>query len=168
MNEINFSIIVATYNPNYTKLFQTLNSIIVQKKCSFEIIIADDGSKDFDISLIKEWFKEKKFDNYNIIAEHKNLGTVKNFYNGLKKANGEYIKFISPGDMLYDNDVLYKSYVFLKKNNYNIIFGKTVYYRFIDNKELLFINSSNPVDLKPYLTKNIKKSKNHISFIEIL
>ena len=39
VNDLEFSIIVVTYNQSYNKLFQTLISILSQENTNFEIII---------------------------------------------------------------------------------------------------------------------------------
>ena len=41
------SVCVLTYHPDYERLFITLTSVIRQKGCTCEIIIADDGTLDF-------------------------------------------------------------------------------------------------------------------------
>ena len=52
MPSVDISICVLTYQPNYEKLFMTLTSIICQQGCSYEIIIADDGTPDFRQDVI--------------------------------------------------------------------------------------------------------------------
>lgn len=159
LNNLEFSIIVITYNPNYDKLFQTLNSIMNQEKTNFEIIIADDGTKEFDSNLIKEWIKSKNFNKYRIMHSEENVGTVRNIQKALLFANGKYIKLISPGDFLYDNNVLNNTYIYMKENNYDIIFGNAVYYNIDNEGKIKFVNKSNPMDKSPYLKKNAKKIK---------
>lgn len=158
-NDIDFSIIVATYNPNYNKLFQTLISILNQKNSRFEIIVTDDGSLEFDSDLIIDWMKNKKFNKYKIIHNEKNVGTVRNVYNALKCANGRYIKLISPGDYLYNDSVLYNSLLFIEKKKSSIIFGKAVYYNVEKNGSVNFLNKTNPLDIMPYIKNNFKKIK---------
>lgn len=158
-NDIEFSIIVATYNQSYNKLFQTLISILNQENTNFEIIIADDGTKEFNSNLIIEWMKNKKFNKYKIIHNEENVGTVKNIYKALVHANGKYIKLISPGDFLYDNNVLHDTFLYMEENNFDIIFGKAVYYNVEKNGKVNYINRRNPLNIKPYLKKNMKKIK---------
>lgn len=91
-----FSVVIATFNPDYNKLFYTINSIIRQHNCEYEIIISDDGSLDFDIDIINKYFEKVGFKKYLILANKKNEGTVKNFIKGIEKATGKYIKLLSP------------------------------------------------------------------------
>ena len=159
MDNIDISVIVCTYNPSFEKLVQTLKSILVQEKCKFEIIIADDGSKNFDEQKIHNWMKQNEFLNYAIVKNEINGGTVKNVYSGLVKAKGKYVKLISPGDFLYDKDTLKNVYDYIESNNYNVVFGRTVYYKRTDDNKIELINKSNPLNLKAYINKNNKAIK---------
>ena len=76
--DIDVSVCVLTYHPNPIKLFATLESIVCQQGCSFEIIITDDGTPDFDRSVIESYFAQKDFHRYTIVANPYNQGTVKN------------------------------------------------------------------------------------------
>ena len=155
---MDFSIIVTTFNPNYIKLFRTLKSILFQENVTFEIIITDDGSKNFNKKKIDSWFKEKKFTDYKILHSKENEGTTCNVWRGLKNAKGKFTKLISPGDYLYDENVLVNAKKYMQENNYDIIFGKAVYYSIVNN-EIVIQNMHNPLNLKPYINYNIKKIK---------
>ena len=73
-----FSVVVCTYNSDIDKLFLTLKSILRQKNITYEIIITDDGSSFLEMSRIIEWFQKNNFNDYVIVANPVNLGTVKN------------------------------------------------------------------------------------------
>ena len=60
MTAVDVSICVLTYRPDYEKLFMTLTSIIRQQGCSYEIIIADDGTLDFRQDLIVQCWPRKE------------------------------------------------------------------------------------------------------------
>ena len=53
------SVCVLTYHPDYDRLFITLTSVIRQKGCTCEIIIADDGTPDFRQKEIEAWMAER-------------------------------------------------------------------------------------------------------------
>ncbi len=130
-NNISVSVIVATYNFNVKKTIATLNSVILQKNVSIEIIIADDGSKNTeDFDIIEAHIKKNNFEAYKIIKNKENQGTVKNLFSGLKQAVGKYVYFISPGDYLFDDCVLHDFYEFCEKNNSKLVFGDAVCYNF--------------------------------------
>ena len=98
------SVIVVMYNPIPEKLWLTLNSIINQEKVDLEIVIADDGSKNNLFDAIEEYMKKNDFSNYKFVYHKQNQGTVLNCYDGVNQASGDYIKLISPGDLLISKD----------------------------------------------------------------
>lgn len=108
-----------------------------------------------------DWMKEHKFNKYKIVYNEINSGTVKNIHNALTHANGKYIKLISPGDFLYDENTLNDVLLYIENNNLPIIFGKAVYYSLEEDGKVKFFNKSNPLNIKPYLKRDneaIKKS----------
>ena len=127
--DIDVSVCVLTYHPNPIKLFATLESIVCQQDCSFEIIITDDGTPDFDRSAIESYFAQKNFHRYTIVANPYNQGTVKNTASAFPVMRGRYIKVISPGDFLYNEDALVRMLRFVEENNYRVAFGLTYYYQ---------------------------------------
>lgn len=150
-----YSVVVLTYNPNKTELFQTLYSIIIQKNISFEIIIADDGSKDNLFEEIDSWFQQNNVTDYKLIDNEMNQGTVKNFIKAYELAEGELIKAISPGDYLYSENTLFEFKKHITKED-KIIFGVPIYYTKKDtNSEVQ--NISCPIDLSVYKKNNYKK-----------
>lgn len=159
------SVIVLCYNPILEKLINTLQSIVIQKHVSFEIVIADDGSSDVTyINKICEWFENKSFKDYKIIKNSQNQGTVKNLLSGVEQAEAQYIKGISPGDFLYDEKVLHKIVSFVKKEKYDVCFGLAGYYSY-SNGEVTLHARQNPNDLSVY-RKDCKKKliRNYIYF----
>lgn len=133
MRNCNISVVVCTYNSPLKKLRSTLLSILEQVGVDFEIIIADDGSKDPLCIEIENFFNTHAFISYQIINRKINVGTVINFYDGICLAKGEYVFGISPGDMLYDQNTLKRLYDFAISKNLDICFGDVVYYSMRDN-----------------------------------
>lgn len=164
--EYDISVIVLTYNPDYKKLFNTLKSIINQKECNMEVIVSDDGSSTFDKQLIVNWMQKNNFNNYTILDNKINMGTVKNVYNSVKIAKGKYVKLISPGDYLYCNNVLKKILDYMKENEYDICFGKAVYYFINDKNEISILNKTNPIDLRPYINNDYRKIKKNYLYYQ--
>ena len=106
MRNIDVSVIVACYNPDIVKLKKTINSILNQVGVSYEIIIADDGSEFEYKSEIEKWFKENQVKNYKLSFLPENQGTIKNIYFALSYCSGEYVKTISPGDLLISEHII--------------------------------------------------------------
>lgn len=163
---VDISVVVVSYNPDYYKLFRTLYSIINQKDINFEIIVADDGSKDFQKGRIEKWFGKIEFTDYKIICNKENKGTVCNALSGSKVAQGRYIKQLSPGDFLYDDTVLNRLVSHLLNNDISLCFGKVISYKLdLSSENIELVNFCAPKDLKPYKRHNKKGiQKNYLIY----
>ena len=146
---VEISVICLTYNSDINKLLTTLNFVIQQKNCKFEVIIADDGSVDNKFEEVKSFLAAMDFQNYRLIPNVENKGIIKNFLSAIKLANGKYIKYISPGDYLYDEYTLEFICEFMNKYNAPIAFGKAVYYSDVSG-ELTIFKKMSPVVTKIY------------------
>lgn len=150
---VDVSVVVVTYNSSIDKLINTLESIIRQENIKFEIIIADDGSKEFEKTIIEKWFKEHNFTDYKLILNKQNQGTLKNAYSGWSIAKGKYIKQLSPGDYLYSRNTLKNAIVYMEENNLSLGFGLAASYE-ISNNCINIVNKPHPKDLSPYYAKD--------------
>lgn len=155
------SVLVVQYNPSFEKIKRTLNSIICQENCTFEIIIADDGSKNTYFEQTEQYLLEKNVKQYQFIKNNVNQGTVKNILSGLKVAKGKYVRVIAPGDMLYNNRTLCDIVAFMEKNNAKEIFGKMVSFQ-EKNDDVLFLNQNIPRNVIPYKENNEKLIKKYL------
>lgn len=155
-NYCDISIVVCSYNSTIEAMLFTLDSIIKQRQISFEIVIADDGSKDNLSGEIKKYFEKIKFNNWTMICNVKNQGTVCNLYTGLEKSRGKYVKVISPGDALYSSSVLREWIDYNESNNYTWSFSDAIYYtgNICDKKYVKC--QAHPNNVKPYLRKKAK------------
>lgn len=127
-SEVNVSIIIATYNPDFDKLLTSIKAAINQKKISFEIIITDDGSKEDHFQTVKKFFDNIGFKNYQLIKNKTNVGTVKNILNAVLVAKGEYVFLNSPGDYIFDENAMADFYYFAKEKKADICFGDYITY----------------------------------------
>lgn len=143
------SVIVATYFPEKEKLMATLRSIILQKDCSFEIIIADDGSDNFYEHDICDYLDSVGVCDYQILAHAENQATVKNLLDGARNAKGKYIKTISPGDLLYDAYTLHNACAFMEKYGAKVAFGEMVFYT-NEGNQLNIVHGKLPCDSRLY------------------
>ena len=105
----------------------------MQKNIDIELIVVDDGSDENYFTEIEELLAEFKFDRYVLLSSNKNKGTVYNCYRALINARGEYIKGLSPGDYLYDENTLANLYDYAKSHSIDICFGNAIYYSDDDN-----------------------------------
>ena len=151
-------VILATYNSNWDKIKATLLSVISQKNVDMSLILADDGSSVKHTDLIIELFDKYKFNNYEFNDLSLNEGTVKNYYNASKSIDCDFIKLISPGDLLFDNYTLYNTMNYMTEKNADAVFGNAVYYS-KTNQTISFLKcKANPAF--PYLFNNENEYKN--------
>lgn len=127
-SDVQVSVIVLSYNPSLLKVMRTLNSIINQKSVNFELIVSDDGSETDFSKEINDYFSQ--YDGIDCIFNKntKNVGTVQNIISAVLTARGKYIYLISPGDMLYDDNVLKDFYQFAEEESAKICFGQYLAY----------------------------------------
>ena len=161
---VEISVIVLCYNPNLDKLKKTLKSILQQKEIAYEIIISDDGSKQKNYGLISSYFEDAGFDDFTILENKENQGTVKNAMEALKCAKGKYIKLISPGDYLYNDTCLSRLCMYMESKKSKICYGKAVYYKYNESNLDIYPMRA-PINQKIYKKNNIKKiQRNYLFF----
>ena len=110
------SIIILTYK-NGSLLHETIESIFEQDYPAIELIVCDDATPGFDTGELERFIAEKKKGNIVssiIIANETNAGTVRNLNNGIRRANGAYIKAIAGDDQLAAPDVCSRQIAYLK------------------------------------------------------
>jgi len=136
------SVVIATYN-GAKFIRQQMDSIIEQTYPNIEIIIVDDNSTDETILILETYTKQ--YPNISIYKSESNLGYVKNFERGFKRAKGN---FIAPSDQ---DDIWHK-------DKLRILFEN------IDNYEIVYCNSA-LMDENGNLTgKNLSDIKRLMSF----
>lgn len=93
---VKISVVLATYNgKKYVE--KQLDSIRKQSRKPDEVIIVDDYSIDGTVDYIQHYIEKFELSNWKAFYNEENLGYKKNFYEGLKKATGEYV-FLSDQD----------------------------------------------------------------------
>lgn len=95
------SVIVVCYNQENT-IARTLDSIIEQKGCSpFEILVSDDCSQDNTIAIASKY--EKLYPGIvKVHSNRENLGVQANYFNAMRRAEGEYIADCAGDDFWCD------------------------------------------------------------------
>ena len=159
-----FSVIISTYNTPIEKIKLSIKSVMEQEFESLELIISDDASERFNYDEIKNYIQEYKFYDYTIIKHEKNIGTVRNFTNAIKRASGKYIKGLGGGDLLYDKNTIKDMYQFLEKNSYELCFGRARNFCLRNGEIRLLREFKSPKHKKLYNSKY----KNILSDINIL
>lgn len=157
MKKYDVSVLVCTYNPDKTKLLETLFSIINQKGISFQVVVSDDGSKNDFHEEMEKFMKDFCFVDYIFTKLSSNQGTVKNVINGLNYCEGEYVKALSPGDGFLYMDSLKKWHGELQLNGNDWSFGKVINYHMEGNKIIPSHEEAWPLNTDIYNSKNEKK-----------
>lgn len=99
---------ILTYNA-FDHIYVNLDSVLRQTYCNIEIIIADDGSKEFPKQEIEDYILQNKGDNINnvvILENKKNIGTVRNLNNAIRHSNGDVYIPLSQDDNFFSDDVV--------------------------------------------------------------
>lgn len=148
---MDLSIIVATYNPSKSKLFDTLYSLVNQRGLEYEIIICDDCSANACVEWCEEFFDDVCFDKYLIYKHDVNVGTCQNIFDGVERAKGKYVKLISPGDFLIGTDNLKDWYNFTVSSESKITFSRIANYYYEDEKKILAHPKTQPANEVCYL-----------------
>jgi glycosyltransferase involved in cell wall biosynthesis len=92
------SVIIPVYNSEKF-LKESIESVIHQTYSDIEIIAINDGSTDGSLEILKQY--EDKI----IIIDQKNMGLAEAVNAGIKKMSGNWLKWLSPDDVLYSNAV---------------------------------------------------------------
>lgn len=106
------SIVIVAFNSG-DYLFEAIDSVIKQDYPKMELIISDDGTKNFDEGRIRTYIDDRRKDNlikYKILHREKNVGTVRNINKALHIVQGEYIKILG-GDDAYPSPDLFSNQV---------------------------------------------------------
>ncbi len=153
MKEI--TVLLLTYNGERNAILSTVNSVIKQKNVNVKLIIADDGSEDFCKDEIVSFLEKESFSSYTIIDNKINRGTVLNVYNSLEYVQTDFVKLISQGDLLYDENSLCNMMRFMEKKKCDVAYGKMVGYL---PSDLSLVEQYSPRDNTPYEKNDIRRS----------
>jgi len=159
ITEFEVSVVVLTYKADFRKLEKTLESIINQKNIVLEIVISDDGSNDSIENFVNGYFERKKFNNFKLVINKNNRGTVYNYLSGLEVASGDYVKLISPGDNLNGTEVLREWIDFMYKSDFEWSFSDAIYYHY-DNDIMIPVQSNAyPNNIQLYMKGNVENCR---------
>lgn len=103
------TIYILVYN-NAEELPATIESVMKQTYSDAEVILSDDGSRNYDISILERYASalRKKYGQVRINLNEKNVGTVKHLNRVLKMAEGKYLISCSSGDTFANEDTIEK------------------------------------------------------------
>ncbi len=119
-----FSIVIPTYNrSHYLRL--AVKSVLLQNFTDFEIVISD-NSENNKSGIVCRKFKDRRI---RYFKNKTNIGPIKNIYQAIKQANGEYIFLLGDDDLLFSNNVLFNAFQSIRKYGYGFIRLKYIYHK---------------------------------------
>ena len=128
------SVCIPVYNME-KYIEKSLLSIINQSFQDFEIIIANDNSKDNTLKIIERFQLQDK--RIRIINHYKNLGVYFSRVDALLNSIGEYVLFLDPDDMLLNHYLFEELFNYNSKYNLDMI-EFSVYHKEEDKKKIYF------------------------------
>lgn len=160
------TVIVVSYNPLWDKMKKTLLSVLGQKKVSYDLIVADDGSMNNYFDEVESLFESRKFSDFQLLSSKENRGTCINVFEALEHAGGHYVKLISPGDYFYDETTLYDWLLFHNNQKVKISFGDTIFYS-TDEKLVESYGKflKNPRQISIYYKENWSNKNSYLNYI---
>jgi glycosyltransferase involved in cell wall biosynthesis len=129
----------------------SLLSIINQSFENFEIVIANDNSKDETINIIKRLQSQDK--RIKIINHNKNLGVYSSRIKSILYSKGEYILLMDPDDMILNPNLFQELFNYYLKNNLDII-EFSVYYQ-EEKRKKIYLPSKDEFNHYHSFKKNI-------------
>ncbi|HFR3406655.1 TPA: glycosyltransferase family 2 protein, partial [Streptococcus suis] len=135
MNNFEISIVVPVYNSE-KKIRKCIDSILSQSFTDYELILLNDGSTDYTLSILEEY--EKEYSSIKVI-DKLNEGIAKTRNLGISIATGKYIVFLDNDDFI-DSDYLQILYDEIENTGNDIVVAG--YRRVSDTKELFKVSPS--------------------------
>jgi len=124
---MNYSIVMTTYNGEHF-LKEQLDSLRLQTRAPYEVLIFDDGSTDSTASLITEYLAKHHLP-WSFFINEKNLGWKKNFMHGIAQATGDIVFLCDQDDIWLLEKCETMMAVMEKKPSCNVLL--TNYYPYI-------------------------------------
>lgn len=157
-SEIDISVyILSYYHEKY--IAEAIESVLKQKThYSFEIVIADDCSKDGTRSIIEK-YAEKYQEIIHPIFNEENIGIPKNIFQARSHCRGKYIVALAGDDYWIDDLKLEKQASFLEKNPEYIAVYNGIELRYDDEKVPYRIAPPSKDRGKKYTIKDYEKNR---------
>lgn len=96
LKKVKVSILMAVYNTNFSLIKRAIDSVLNQDFQDFELIIIDDGSKEFNRELLLQYIV--KHEDKIIYIRHINQGQSESFNRGVLNSVGKYITILDSDD----------------------------------------------------------------------
>lgn len=111
------SIVMPLYNAECF-LRETLDSILAQTYCDYELFCINDASEDATVEIVQEYMQRDA--RIKLIHNTNRRGAAEARNIGLRETKGEYICFLD-GDDIFDENMLYEAYKIANEYTVDII-----------------------------------------------
>jgi glycosyltransferase involved in cell wall biosynthesis len=121
LTNTNFEPLVSIILPTFNRekyLNRSINSILNQTYINWELLIIDDGSSDYTLSLVKNYINQ--FSNFRYFF-HENRGAAYSMNVGMKESKGEFITFLGSDDEYLENHLELRIEYFGKNINIDLL-----------------------------------------------
>lgn len=115
------SVIMAEYNTEFEKLYQSIKSILNQTYSEFEFIIVEDGHSK-NLNQVLECFNDKRI---KILKNNHNMGLAYSLNRAIKEATGEYLVRMDTDDVSHLTRIE-KQLEFIQNNSEYSIIGTNI------------------------------------------
>ena len=155
MNELKdyglVSIIMPSYNASRF-ITESIKSVIVQTYQNWELLIADDCSKDSSVEVIKKIIdKDQRIKLFSLL---KNVGAAAARNVAIEHANGQYIAFLDSDDV-WEPEKLERQLAFMKENKYAFTYSECYVMEEDGKKTGSFIRIPSSLSYRQYLRNTI-------------
>lgn len=155
MNELKdyglVSIIMPSYNASRF-ITESIKSVIVQTYQNWELLIADDCSKDSSVEVIKKIIdKDQRIKLFPLL---KNVGAAAARNVAIEHANGQYIAFLDSYDV-WEPEKLERQLAFMKENKYAFTYSEYYVMEEDGKKTGSFIRIPSSLSYRQYLRNTI-------------
>ncbi len=146
-----FSVVIATYNRKEL-LLQAIDSVISQTYKDYEVVIADDGSTDGTVELIKERYGESVR-----LVRQGNQGSECAYKLGVSIAEGDYIAFLDSDDVFFPHTLETYDLIIRKFESPPVILRAMAYFKDSDKvpSPAGNVDTLEVIKCKNYLSKSI-------------
>ena len=152
------SILIPVYNAK-DFLYDSIPSLLNQTFTDIELICVNDGSKDSSLEILNE-FASKDSRVKVIDKENGGCGSARN--RALEEANGEYIYFFDPDDMLEDNALELAYDMAVENSSDLVVFKANIFDKDgISNRETFF-NYNRTIDKKDFGNLSFEQIKPYV------
>ncbi len=119
-----FSVLIPTFN-RPADLKRAIKSVLLQNFQNYEIVVSDNSDSDETKKMCRE-FQDLRIRYYH---NKTNIGSIRNIYQVIKLARGNYIFILGDDDLLFTQNILSNLFKIIEKGHFGYIRLKYIHHR---------------------------------------